>query len=278
MPEPPSTDVPLGTQVVPDPPVRRIRPMHTARSCDHDVAVIFTRRHLWTPPVSPLNSCGFAPRTVRRTLRFFVAKASPDRDRSPRAFALGHPPHLSAGGARFATGSDAPCRLFGADRSFHLRPARFDALRRARRRDDRPDQGRSLGGVLPPPRSRSRTPSTSSIHTFRCEVGPRSSTLCQCSRTPGTPFRLPLPPACHGDGPLVEVARPRAVTTEAMSTRCREDASPRSLQPTCCQQAPCSSNSSRAPSSHPAVHGFGLAPPPARLHGLRNESVHPGVD
>ena len=37
MPEPPSTDVPLGTQVVPDPPVRRIRPMRTARSCAFDV-------------------------------------------------------------------------------------------------------------------------------------------------------------------------------------------------------------------------------------------------
>ena len=173
--------------------------------------VVFARRHLWTPPVSPLGGCGFAPLASRRTSRFFVAKASPGHDRSLWVFTLGHSPHLSAGGARFATGSDAPCRLIGADRSFHFRPARFDMLRRTCRRDDRLGQDRSHEGLLQPPCSRSRTPSTSSIRTFRCEVGSRSSTLCQLSRAPGTPFRLSLLPACHGDGPLREVTRLRAV-------------------------------------------------------------------
>jgi len=168
----------------------------------------------------------FASRTVHGTSRFFVAKASPGRVRSPRAFALGHSPHLSAGGARLATGSDVPCR---PNRRRPELPPPTRARRRspegARRRDDRPDQNRSHDRGLTPPCSRSKTPSTGSIRTSRSEVGPRSSTLSQLSRAPGTPFRLPQLPACHGDGPPREVTRLRATIAEATPTRGREDAS-----------------------------------------------------
>jgi hypothetical protein len=263
-------------QVLPDAPSRRIRPARTTRSPAGD-DFAFGYRHLWTPSISLPSGCGFAPRTVRRTTRFFVARASPDHVRLPRAFALGHSPHLSAGGARLATGSDVPCHLTGATWSFHT-PDRPRRLPEGRRRDDRPDQNRSPDVRLRTPSSQSRTPSTSSIRTSQYEVGLRSSTHRQFSRAPRTPFRLVQQPARHGDGPPREVTWLRAVCAEALPTRHQEDASPRSLQPTCCHQAPHSSTSSRAPGSHPTVRCFRLAPPPARLYGLWNGDFHAGAD
>lgn len=195
--------------------------------------------------------------------------------RSLPAFAFGHSPHLSTGGARLAAGSDVPCHLTGTIRSFHppYRPRQFSEENCRYR----PDQSRSTDDRLRTPDSRLRTPSTSSIRTSRSEVGSRQSTLDRLSRTPGTPFRPPQQPACQGDGPPREVTWLRAAAAEATTTRCQEDASPRSLQPTCCQQAPCGSNPSRASGSHPTGRGFRLAPLPARLYVVWNGDFHTDV-